>query len=532
MSRSITDEAVLAGGARLAFGLLSIAVFTALGVFATLWLTLPGRLEHPAAYVVITAVLAYLLALWVARWVAFERMRRPVHLAPEPGLRVAAVTVFVPETQPLGMLELTLGAMVDMQYPHDTWVLDESDDQDVRELCGRLGAKHFTRREAREHEADDDRVAAHSKHGRINAWLAEVGYDQYDVLAAIDLEHVPEPDYLERTVGYLRDSQVGYVQPAQVYYNQDASLIAGGAAEESYAFNSWIQAASHALGAPAVTGSHAVHRLAALRAVGGFPPLESEESHLTMLYRGAQWRGVYVPEILALGTTPVEWSGYLGQQRHRARALLEVKLRVYPKLAGRLLPMERLLGLLHGAYSLRSLTMLAIYPFVVLILLSNQRPTFLGIEALVGLSGMTLVLMLADRFLRRYVLDPERERGLRWRAMLLQFAKWPYLAWALWDALRGRRGGADETPKRVTRPWRGAVAASQLALAVGLCIAAAIGVARSGPLWPSVAMIAGVFFGLSLGLVWSELLWYPPPFEPIRHARRRAELAELFARRR
>ena len=76
------------------------------------------------------------------------------------------------------------------------------------------------------------------------------------------------------------------------------------------------------------------------------------------------------------------------------------------------------------------------------------------------------------------------------------------------------------------------MAASQLALAVGLCIAAAIGVARSGPLWPSVAMIAGVFFGLSLGLVWSELLWYPPPFEPIRHARRRAELADLFARRR
>jgi hypothetical protein len=45
-------------------------------------------------------------------------------------------------------------------------------------------------------------------------------------------------------------------------------------------------------------------------------------------------------------------------------------------------------------------------------------------------------------------------------------------------------------------------------------------------------MIAGVFFGISLGLAWSELLWYPPPFEPNRHGRRRAELADLLERRR
>ena len=73
-------------------------------------------------------------------------------------------------------------------------MLDESDDHAVRELCARLGAKHFTPRGAREHEADDGRAAAGTTYERINGWLAELGYEQYDVLAAIDPEHVPEPD--------------------------------------------------------------------------------------------------------------------------------------------------------------------------------------------------------------------------------------------------------------------------------------------------------------------------------------------------
>ena len=35
---------------------------------------------------------------------------------------------------------------------------------------------------------------------------------------------------------------------------------------------------------------------------------------LTLMYRASRWHGVYVPQILALGLTPVNWYDYLRQQ--------------------------------------------------------------------------------------------------------------------------------------------------------------------------------------------------------------------------
>jgi cellulose synthase (UDP-forming) len=532
VSRFIQDETVLVGRARMAFGLLSVAVFAILTIFATLWLSLPGRWEHPIAYVTVTLVLAYLLVVWAVAWLGFERMQRPVHVDPEPGLRVAVVTTFVPNAEPLAMLELTLDAMVAMRYPHDTWVLDEGDDEGVRALCARLGVRHFTRRGNARYQAESGQFAKGTKYGNYNAWLAEFGYDDYDVLAAFDPDHVPESDYLERTLGYLCDPQVGYVQSPQIYYNQEASLIARGAAEESYGYYSVVQMANYSFGEPTVTGCHTVHRLSALRAVGGYPAHDAEDIYLTMLYRAAHWRGIYVAEILAMGTTPVDWRTYLIQQKRWARSLFDLKLHVYPKVMSRLTPAERVIALMHGTYFLRPLLLLPIYALVLFMLLSNHRPAFLGLEALTTLSGLGLMLLAAGRFRQRYFLDPRRERGLHWRAALLQFAKWPYFVLALWEALRGWHGAYDITPKTNSDPHRGSVLVPQIVLAAILCIAAAIGVSRHGPLWPSVVAIAAIFFGLSVGLAWSELLWYPPPFERVRHARRRLELADLFEQRR
>ncbi len=88
------------------------------------------------------------------RWFLLLPMRRPEPMSAPAGLRVAAVTTYVPGVESREMLVATLSALVAIDYPHDTWLLDEGDEPAVAELCARLGVHHFTRRHRPEYQAD------------------------------------------------------------------------------------------------------------------------------------------------------------------------------------------------------------------------------------------------------------------------------------------------------------------------------------------------------------------------------------------
>ena len=246
-----------------------------------------------------------------------------------------------------------------------------------------------------------------------------------------------------------------------------------------------------------------------------------------MLYRSTEWRGVYVPEILALGTTPVDWTSYLGQQVRWARAVLDLKLRVFPKLAGRLPFMERIISLMHGTYYLRSLTFLLAYVMLAYMLVADVRPAFLGRTAALAVIGLLVALQLVDIFRQRYYLDPARERGVHWRAMLLQYAKWPHFGRALWDALRGRnvryvltrKTGTDGSPRVLTR--------AHLLVATGMTAAWGVGTAIHGTLPLALRLAAAAFIVTSLVLVVTGSFRFPPPYDRQRFIRRRLEMSDV-----
>ncbi len=430
------------------------------------------------------------------------------------------------------MLEQTLRAMVAIKYPHDTWVLDEADDPGVRALCDRLGARHFTRRHRLEYQTERGAFAARTKYGNYNAWLDTPESADYDFIAAFDTDHVPEPDYLDRTLGYFRDPGVGYVQAPQVYYNESASFIARGAAEETYDFYSSHQMAGYALGHPIIIGSHNLHRAAALRAVGGFPNVDAEDLRLTMMYRANRWRGVYVPEVLAMGTTPVNWRDYLVQQTRWARSVLELKRSALRAGTGTVPWVERMMTLFHGVYFLRPLLWLILYPILVRMLLNNTVPEFLRASAVLTIVGMGLLLQGIDHFRQRYYLDPERERGIHWRALILQIAKWPQLAGALIDALLHRHVAYTLTPKVAGGTERYTLAPVHLGLAAMLFLAWGAGVIRNGGLEPVLSLLTALVVGSSLLLAWSDTWRYPPPYDPSLLSRRRAAMGTVLTRRR
>jgi cellulose synthase (UDP-forming) len=95
-----------------------------------------------------------------------------------------------------------------MRYPHATYVLDDGRRHEVRALADELGCRYITR--------DNN---AHAKAGNWNNAFKQT---TADFIATFDADHVPRPDFLERTLGFFRDPKVALVQVPQQYHNLDS----------------------------------------------------------------------------------------------------------------------------------------------------------------------------------------------------------------------------------------------------------------------------------------------------------------------
>ena len=464
-----------------------------------------------------TLLIPFIIAMVLVetRWFTLPLMKVPVHQSASDGWRVAVVTTFVPGSEAIEMLDETVRALVAMRYPHDTWVLDEGDDPDVRELCRRAGAHHATRRHRPEHQTAGGEFAARTKHGNYNAWLAVEGYDRYDVIVNVDPDHILQPDFLERTLGYLDDPDIGYVQAAQAYYNQPASLIAQGAAEETYSYYSSIQMTSFAFGYPIVTGCHTVHRTTALRAIGGFCAHDADDLLSTIYYRAERWRGVYVPEILGRGLTPVDWPSYLSQQRRWASSVLDVKFRIYPRMARRLRPTERIVSFIHGLTYLQGIGSALSLTLLCAALVHGWASSAGLMTTLAAPLAVAGALFACDLFRQTFYLDRRHEWGIHWRAGLLRFAKWPWILLALADAIRGRARAYSIT-RKTTSASRGRPQLAAVHLAVGGVVLASLVIGRAVGAHhpPALLVLTGVYLLFTFGSAATELIPPAQPFDP------------------
>ncbi|HEU5154014.1 MAG TPA: glycosyltransferase family 2 protein [Gemmatimonadales bacterium] len=515
----------MSSGEQALYVALTVAALAAVAAFAWYWISL-GVFEVP--FLIATALLAFHLGSWFGRWLLLWRMRRPTPVPPVEGFKVAVVTTFVPDAESIGMLAQSLRAMRAMDYPHDTWVLDEGDSAEVIALCRKLGVRHYSRKHRDQFQTNEGRFAKGTKYGNYNAWLAEIGATQYQILAAFDPDHVPEKYYLTRVLGFFRDPIVAYVQAPQIYYNQDASFIARGAAEESYAYYSTHLMASYGMGQTILVGSHTTQRISALMEVGGFAAHDADDLLITLRYRASRWEGIYLPEMLALGMTPVDWDGYLRQQIRWVRSVIDIKLHVLPKMMGDLSLPDRFLSLFHGAYYLRAFTIPIAYAVLAGLLFTGRSPAYLGVIPLAWLAALMAILATVGLFRRRYFLDPVREGGLHWRAVLLQFAKWPYQCIAAWRAVRRTDAPYTVTLKLPSpgSPWlvmspHGVVA---IIMALALAVALQLRIPRTDP----VVLGAAAIVLTSAVLVFSEFWSVPNSWDETLYLRRRAELSDIL----
>lgn len=513
---TISEQKIFTRFNYLIFALLTIVCYTAIIYFTLPWFYTDDWSVFPLAFWILTFVFFSKLFISQLRWWLLPFMKKPLPAQTRPGWKVGAVTTFVPGAESLQMLEQTVKAMTEMDYPHETWVLDEGDDPAVKDLCKSLGAYHFSRKNRPEYQTDDGTFAARTKHGNYNSWLYEIGFEKYDIIAAFDPDHIPETNFLTESLGYFSDSRIGYVQAAQVYYNQKASFIARGAAEETYAYYSSTQMFCYAMGYPIVTGCHTTHRVSSLREVGGFAAHDADDLLITLLYRTSGWKGIYVPKILARGLTPVDWNSYLRQQFRWARSVLDIKLRIHPKMLGKLRFKETLVSLLHGFYYLQGATTVIVLLLLAYMLTTGAMPKVVNYFFSINFFVLFTVLMICEFYRQRFYIDRKNEWGLHWRAAVLQFAKYPYLISALYCVILNRRDGYTLTKKtRIRKSSKSLLPFSGHLIVAGIiCAAWIFGIIINGNLPPILHIAAFFTIVGTLLLASTAYIEFPAPFDP------------------
>lgn len=273
-------------------------------------------------FILLSFVTFFVLLLDMGTWFTTWFMKRPYYSEPAEGLRVAFVTCFVPGKEPLEMLEESLIAMRDCDYAHDTWVLDEGNRDEVKELCVKLGVFHFSRHGIEAFNQQYGNFRAKTKAGNLNSWRV-THEDKYDFIAQVDMDHVPHKDYLTKQLGYFKDARVGYVGIPQYYKNME-NWIARGASEQTHFFYGPLQQGFYGSNMPFLIGTSHIYRAKAIQDFGGYCATIAEDFITGMHFASHGWKGVYVPEILAEGLGPENWTDYLNQQMRWSYGLFEI----------------------------------------------------------------------------------------------------------------------------------------------------------------------------------------------------------------
>lgn len=258
--------------------------------------------------------------------------RDPVPMQAPPGLRVAVLTTIVPGKEPVDLVMNTLRAMTRLRHngPLDVWLLDEGDSPELKARCEEIGVRHFSRKGVERWNQPEGPFKTKTKHGNHNSWREQHALD-YDVVAQMDPDHVPFPHFIERTVGYFTDPDVGFVVAPQVYGNIVESFVARGAAQMSYIFHGVTQRGGNRFGAPILIGTNHLYRPSTFEVIGGYQDSIIED-HLTAMVvyasknpdTGNHWKGVYTPDVLAVGEGPATYSDWFSQQKRWAYGMWEV----------------------------------------------------------------------------------------------------------------------------------------------------------------------------------------------------------------
>jgi len=295
-----------------------------LGLFCScfyfFWWFKEGRIQHPVFFTIFLFALLYFIVQVLFSWFIFLQIKLPKFKKAKTGL---SVDVFIPTyDEPLWLVERTLSAAANINYPHKTYLIDDSHSKAYYQLAQTLGVNYISRGGNKDYKA-----------GNINAALKQTNSD---FVAIFDVDHIPEQDFLDRSLGYFDDPKIGFVQVLLNHYNHTESYIAAGGSRRNDSFFGPSMLGLNGCDCVQAFGSNCIFRRKALESIGGYKPGLAEDINTSLNLHAKGWKSAYVPEVLAKGLEPSNISGFFKQQLKWSKGIFSTLFTVYPKFIRRL----------------------------------------------------------------------------------------------------------------------------------------------------------------------------------------------------
>jgi cellulose synthase/poly-beta-1,6-N-acetylglucosamine synthase-like glycosyltransferase len=373
------------------------------------WFIEPEHIGYQPIFWLLTFALLFKLVKMLHEWYHYWSPSIPTPPELKTKFRVDVLTTACPG-EPKDMIIRTLHAMTEIRYPHTNYLCDEGNDPELKKVCDELGVIHVTRVEK-----------INAKAGNINNALKQA---TGDICVVLDPDHVPVPEFLDRTLPYFEDPEIGFVQCVQGYGNQSESIIAKGAAEQTYHFYGPMMMSMNSYGTVQAIGANCTFRREALDSIGGHAAGLSEDMHTAMQLHAKGWKSCYIPEMLTRGLVPATLSAYYSQQLKWSRGTFELLFRTYPQLFRNFtwrqkihyftIPLYFLFGLINFIDILIPLIALGLAEVPWEVDLKDFGMFFLP------LCGLSMIIRL---FAQRWLLE-KHERGFHLAGGLLRTATW------------------------------------------------------------------------------------------------------------
>lgn len=340
-----------------------------------------------------------------------------------------SVDVFIPVYgEPVEEIEATATAARDMYGRHTTYILDDGESDEVKQMAKRVGVEYIRRP-----------VHNNAKAGNINYALRQTEGDFFVIL---DADFVAKRDFLYETLPFFENEEMAMVQTPQ-YYNNALNFVSTGAGYMQHVFYSMLMAGKNRFNAAFCVGTCVAFRREAIESIGGmYEKSKSEDIWTSLRLHEEGWKTIYINKVLAEGKTPETLKAYSKQQLRWATGSFEIFLTKNPLFNKKLTMDQRLQYFMTTSFYFNGFAILTLLLLPPLQIFFNLSPVSLSIplwQYAILYSGYFFVQL----FLSFYVMG-----GLKLETIMISAASFSIYIKAFFNALMGRDQAWTATNKK------------------------------------------------------------------------------------